>query len=125
MVMTALGIVVMTALGRRNRIFVGCRNLEQYLVVVILVKSVDDNAIGVIRYILESTTRLLSTGNWSDHISCHHQLVGHVLIAPVEEPNGALAANKYGIAAKTAKEQIGQNTKCFVLLQYAEVFCYS
>ena len=60
MVMTALGIVVMTALGRRNRIFVGCRNLEQYLVVVILVKSVDDNAIGVIRYILESTTRLLS-----------------------------------------------------------------
>ena len=81
--------------------------------------------IGAIRYILESTTRLLSTGNWSDHISCHHQLVGHVLIAPVEEPNGALAANKYGIAAKTAKEQIGQNTKCFVLLQYAEVFCYS
>ena len=66
MVMTALGIVVMTALGRRSRIFVGCRNLEQYLVVVILVKSVDDNAIGVIRYILESTavTRLLSTGNW-------------------------------------------------------------
>ena len=60
MVMTALGIVVMTALGRRNRIFVGCRNLEQYLVVVILVKSVDDNAIGVIKYILESTTRLLS-----------------------------------------------------------------
>ena len=60
MVMTALGIVVMTALGRRNRIFVGCRNLEQYLVVVILVKSVDDNAIGVIRYILESSTRLLS-----------------------------------------------------------------
>ena len=68
MVMTALGIVVMTALGRRNRIFVGCRNLEQYLVVVILVKSVDDNAIGVIRYILESTTRLLSTGNWRDII---------------------------------------------------------
>ena len=36
MVMTALGIVVMTALGRRNRIFVGCRNLEQYLVVVMV-----------------------------------------------------------------------------------------
>ena len=62
---------------------------------------------------------------WYCHISCHHQLVGHVLIAPEEEPNGALAANKYGIAAKTANAQIGQNTKCFVLLQYAEVFCYS
>ena len=78
MVMTALGLVEMTALGRRNRIFVGCRNLEQYLVVVILVKSVDDNAIGVIKYILESTTRLLSMSKRAVQAS---YLAPHVIFA--------------------------------------------
>ena len=58
---------------------------EPILVVVMLVKSVDDNAIGVIKYILESTTRLLSMSKRAVQASYScgcNQLISEIIRMP-------------------------------------------